>query len=146
VNGLNLLGISCIGNLVGAIKFAKYYELDEHDIVLTVLTDSMEMYDSRLHELAEERGQFTENDAAAAYARYLEGLTIDNMEELTYYGRKRIHNLKYYTWVEQQGKTYEEIQQQWYDDDYWKSIPACADQIDSLIEEFNAQTGLMSSL
>ena len=32
-------------------------------------------------------------------------MTIDNMEELTYYGRKRIHNLKYYTWVEQQGKT-----------------------------------------
>jgi cysteine synthase len=146
VNGLSLLGISCIGNLVGAIKFARYYELDEHDIVLTVLTDSMEMYDSRLHELTEERGQFTENDAAAAYARYLEGLTIDNMEELTYYGRKRIHNLKYYTWVEQQGKTYEEIQQQWYDDDYWKSIPGCADQIDALIEEFNAQTGLLSRL
>jgi hypothetical protein len=146
VNGLDLLGISCIGNLVGAIKFARYYELDEHDIVLTVLTDSMEMYDSRLRELTEERGQFTENDAAAAYARYLQGLTIDNMEELTYYGRKRIHNLKYYTWVEQQGKTYEEIQQQWYDDDYWESIPACADQIDALIEEFNAQTGLMNSL
>ena len=144
VNGLNLLGISCIGNLVGAIKFARYYELDEHDIVLTVLTDSMEMYDSRLHELTEERGQFTENDAAAAYARYLEGLTIDNMEELTYYGRKRIHNLKYYTWVEQQGKTYEEIQQQWYNDDYWESIPACVDKIDELIEGFNARTGLLN--
>jgi len=145
VNGLNLLGISCIGNLVGAIKFARYYELDEHDIVLTVLTDSMEMYDSRLRELTEERGQFTENDAAAAYARYLQGLTIDHMEELTYYGRKRIHNLKYYTWVEQQGKTYEEIQQQWYNDDYWESIPACVDQIDELIEEFNAKTGLLNT-
>jgi len=145
VNGLNLLGISCIGNLVGAIKFARYYELDEHDIVLTVLTDSMEMYDSRLRELTEERGQFTENDAAAVYARYLQGLTIDNMEELTYYGRKRIHNLKYYTWVEQQGKTYEEIQQQWYNDDYWESIPACVDQIDELIEEFNAKTGLLNA-
>jgi len=145
VNGLNLLGISCIGNLVGAIKFARYYELDEHDIVLTVLTDSMEMYDSRLRELTEERGQFTENDAAAVYARYLQGLAIDNMEELTYYGRKRIHNLKYYTWVEQQGKTYEEIQQQWYNDDYWESIPACVDQIDELIEEFNAKTGLLNA-
>ena len=70
----------------------------------------------------------------------------DNMEELTYYGRKRIHNLKYYTWVEQQGKTYEEIQQQWYDDDYWESIPACVDQIDALIEEFNAKTGLLDKL
>jgi cysteine synthase len=146
VNGLDLLGISCIGNLVGAIKFARYYELGEHDIVLTVLTDSMEMYDSRLLELTEERGEFSEKDAAAVYARYLQGITIDHIEELTYYGRKRIHNLKYYTWVEQQGKTYEEIQQQWYNDDYWESIPACVDQIDELIEEFNAKTGLLNNL
>jgi cysteine synthase len=145
VNELNLLGISCIGNLVGAIKFARYYELGEHDIVLTVLTDSMEMYDSRLRELTEEHGEFSEKDAAAVYARHLQGIAIDNMEELTYYGRKRIHNLKYYTWVEQQGKTYDEIQQQWYNDDYWESIPACVDQIDELIEEFNAKTGLLNT-
>ena len=143
---LELLGISCIGNLVTAIKFARYYELGEHDIVMTVLTDSMEMYASRLHELNQERGALTESDAAAVFGQHLLGLTIDNMEELTYYGRKRIHNLKYYTWVEQQGKTYEEIQQQWYDDQYWESIPACADQIDALIEEFNAKTGLLDKL
>jgi hypothetical protein len=143
---LDLLGISCIGNLVTAIKFARYYELGENDIVMTVLTDSMEMYASRLVELNQERGEFTDNDAAAVYARHIEGLTIDNMEELTYYGRKRIHNLKYYTWVEQQGKTYEEIQRQWYDDDYWESIPANAVQIDALIEEFNSRTGLLKTL
>jgi hypothetical protein len=143
---LDLLGISCIGNLVTAIKFARYYELGTNDIVMTVLTDSMEMYASRLVELNQERGEFTDSDAASVYARHIEGLTIDNMEELSYYGRKRIHNLKYYTWVEQQGKTYDEIQRQWYDDDYWNSIPACADQIDALIEEFNARTGLLKAL
>ena len=113
---------------------------------MTVLTDSMEMYASRLVELNQECGEFNDSDAAAVYARHIEGLTIDNMEELTYYGRKRIHNLKYYTWVEQQGKTYEEIQQQWYDDDYWNSIPTNADQIDALIEEFNSKTGLLDKL
>ncbi len=146
LNELDLLGISCASNLVTAIKFAKYYELGEQDIVMTVLTDSMEMYESRLHELNEERGEFTENDAAATYAQHLLGLTIDNMEELTYYSRKRIHNLKYYTWVEQQGKTYEEIQDQWYRDGYWDSIPRCVDEIDALIEEFNAKTGLLKDL
>jgi cysteine synthase len=146
VNNLNLLGISSIGNLVAAIKFARYYELGEHDIVLTVLTDSMDMYDSRLRELTQAHGEFSEKDAAAVYARHLQGIAIDNMEELSYYGRKRIHNLKYYTWVEQQGKTYDEIQQQWYDDQYWASIPACVDQIDGLIEEFNAATGLLAKL
>jgi hypothetical protein len=65
------------------------------------------------------------------------GQSIDFVEELSYYGRKRIHNLKYYTWVEQQGKTYEEIQAQWYDDDYWESIPPKAAEIDLLIEAFN---------
>jgi len=146
VDQLNLLGISSIGNLAGAIKFARYYELGQHDIVLTVLTDSMEMYDSRLGELTAAYGEFNEKDAAAAYARHLQGLTIDNMEELTYCGRKRIHNLKYFTWVEQQGKTHEEIQRQWYDDDYWESIPSSVDKIDELIEEFNAATGLMKRL
>ena len=146
IDMLDLLGISSIGNLVTAIKFARYYELGEHDIVMTVLTDSMEMYASRLHELNAERGEFTESDAAAVFAQHLQGLAIDNMEELTYYGRKRIHNLKYYTWVEQQGKTYEEIQKQWDDDQYWESIPTCVDQIDALIEEFNAKTGLLKTL
>jgi cysteine synthase len=146
IDMLDLLGISSIGNLVTAIKFARYYELGEHDIVMTVLTDSMEMYASRLDELNEERGEFTTGDAAAAFAQHLQGLSIDNMEELTYYGRKRVHNLKYYTWVEQQGKTYEEIQKQWNDDQYWESIPKCVDQIDALIEEFNAKTGLLDKL
>ncbi|GIK39241.1 MAG: pyridoxal-5'-phosphate-dependent protein subunit beta [Chloroflexota bacterium] len=146
IDKLSWAGISGVGNLLSAIKFAKYYELGEHDIVLTVLTDSMEMYGSRLHELSQERGEFTELDAAAAYHQYLMGVTLDYMQELTYYERKRVHNLKYYTWVEQQGKTFEEIQAQWYDADYWSDIPTHAEQIDALIEEFNAETGLLKEL
>jgi cysteine synthase len=146
VNGLDQLGISSVSNLASAVKFAKYYELGENDIIMTVLTDSMELYTSRLSELREERGEFTQSDAAAVYARHLQGLTIDNLEELTYYTRKRIHNLKYFTWVEQQGKTYEEIQEQWYNDDYWESIPGCVDEIDQLIDAFNSKTGLVNDL
>jgi cysteine synthase len=146
VNALDQLGLSGAGNLAAAIKFAKYYELDERDLVMTVLTDSREMYLSRLKELTAERGPFTEQDAAAAFSRHLRGLTIDYMEELTYYAKKRIHNLKYYTWVEQQDKTFAEIQRQWYDDEYWASIPKCVDQLDELINEFNAKTGLLKSL
>jgi hypothetical protein len=146
IDKLSWAGISGISNLLSAIKFAKYYELGEHDVVLTVLTDSMEMYQSRLQELTQERGEFTELDAAAAYHQYLMGVTLDYMQELTYYERKRVHNLKYYTWVEQQGKTFEEIQAQWYDANYWTDIPSHAGQIDALIEEFNAETGLLKEL
>jgi cysteine synthase len=142
VGQLGLLGISGIANLLSSIKLAKWYELEEHDVVLTVLTDSMELYGSRVAELRAERGEYTEPQAAADYARYLLGCTTDHVEELGYWDRKRIHNLKYYTWVEQQGKTYAEIQAQWYDADYWRCIHAQVDEIDALIEQFNAMTGL----
>jgi cysteine synthase len=143
VEQLDLLAISGCANMLSAIKFAKYYELGANDIVLTVATDSMEMYQSRLVELREAEGGFTPLDAAGVYHRHLLGQTIDYVQELGYYDRKRVHNLKYYTWVEQQGKSYDEIQAQWYDDDYWTSIPAMTGEIDRLIEEFNARTGLV---
>ena len=142
VCNLPLLGISGIANLLSAIKFAKYYELTENDVVATVATDSMDLYRSRLRELEEAEGPFGQVDAAVSYNRYLLGQGIDNMLELSYHDRKRIHNLKYYTWVEQQGKTYDEIQAQWYDDDYWTSIPETVNEIDGLIEAFNARVGL----
>lgn len=143
VEQLPLLGISGVSNMLSAIKFAKYYELGATDIVLTVATDSMEMYQSRLVELDAEQGALSPQASAVVFHRYLLGQTLDHMQELTYYDRKRIHNLKYFTWVEQQGKTYEEIQAQWYDPDYWTSLPAHVSQIDALIEAFNERTGLL---
>ncbi|MBS1251553.1 MAG: Cysteine synthase [Anaerolineales bacterium] len=143
VEQLDLLGISSIANVLSSIKFAKWYELEENDIVLTVFTDSMELYQSRVQELREQYGEYTETDAAADYHRYLLGCTVDYVEELGYWDQKRIHNLKYFTWVEQQGKTYDEIQAQWYDRDYWSSTHRQVEEIDALIEEFNARTELL---
>jgi len=65
------------------------------------------------------------------------------MLELRYTDRRRIHNLKYFTWVEQQGKTYEEIQAQWYDPAYWTGVQRQTEEIDALIEEFNAEVGVL---
>ncbi|MBN1136854.1 MAG: pyridoxal-5-phosphate-dependent protein subunit beta [Anaerolineae bacterium] len=143
VSQLDLMGISSIANVLSCIKFARWYELGEQDVVLTVWTDSMELYHSRTRELREERGEYTERDAAADYHRHLLGCTVDYVEELGYWDRKRIHNLKYYTWVEQQGKTYQEIQAQWYDPTYWSDIQEQVDEIDALISEFNEMTGLL---
>jgi cysteine synthase A len=142
IEKLPLLGISGVANMLMAIKLAKWYELGGNDVVLTLGTDSMEMYGSRLDELNAERGAFTPLDAAGAYHRHLLGQSLAHVQELGYYERKRIHNLKYYTWVEQQGKTYDEIQAQWYDPDYWTSIQALVDPIDDLIDRFNEQVGL----
>jgi hypothetical protein len=65
------------------------------------------------------------------------------VEELGYWDRRRIHNLKYYTWVEQQGKTYEKIKTQWYDPEYWRRIHGQVAEIDALIKAFNERTGLL---
>ncbi len=142
VNNLDLLGFSGVSNLLSAIKFAKYNELTENDVVLTVLTDSMELYGSRLEEMHEEFGEYSRENAIADDARYLKGQATDYMQELGYKDRKRIHNLKYYTWVEQQGRTYEEIMAQWYDPDYWTEIQSQGPEIDALIEEFNHDAGV----
>jgi cysteine synthase A len=142
VSQLDWVGISGAANLLSSIKLAKWYELGPEDVVLTVLTDSMELYGSRLRELNADRGAFTELDAAAAYHHHLLGTTTDHVEELTHPTRKRVHNLKYFTWVEQQGRSYDEIQAQWYDERYWSSIPESVTKLDELIVEFNRRVGL----
>ena len=140
---LDLFGISGIGNLLGAIKMAKFYEMEEDDVIVTVLTDSAEMYVSRLAEMNEARGEFTVKDAAGTYQASLMHQTMENAKELGYYDRLAIHNLKYYTWIEQQGKEIDEINAQWYDREYWTRIQALEPQIDALINEFNEKVGLL---
>ena len=143
VDKLDLLGISSIANLMGSIKMAKYYEMDENDVIFTVATDSMELYQSRLAEEKEKHGNFDNRSAAVSFDADLMKINIDNIIEMNYYEKKRMHNLKYFTWIEQQGKTVEELNAQWYDNNYWKSHYAKVDEWDEKINEFNERTGLL---
>jgi cysteine synthase len=142
VAALPLLGISGIGNLLAAIKVARWFELAENDVVLTVLTDSMDLYGSRLAELTASAGAFDRDAAVSAWAGSLAGQRADNVLELTWPERRRVHNLKYYTWVEQQGKRVEDLDAQWRDESWWKRIADQAPAIDALIEEFNRDVGI----
>ncbi len=143
IDNLNLLGISSIANLMGSIKLARYFEMDEHDVVFSVATDSMEMYQSRLVEEKQLKGEFTARDATVSFEADLLGLSTDNMIEMNYYEKKRMHNLKYFTWIEQQGKTVEELNAQWYDENYWKSRYDKISIWDEEIMEFNERTGVL---
>ncbi len=139
LSSLELMGISGIGNVSAAIKFAKYYELTEQDVVFTMLTDSLELYGSRLSEMRHECGAYTPSNAARDFER-LQALSTDHTLELTYAERKRIHNLKYYTWIEQQGRELAELNAQWYDEEnFWGGMREAADKFDALIEDFNAE-------
>jgi len=143
VDRLDLLGISSIANLLTAIKTARFFELGPKDMLFTVATDSLELYGSRLEEERELHGPYSATAAAVDHERYLLGTGIDHMLELGYWDRKRLHNLKYFTWVEQQGKTVEELDAQWYDDDYWTTHFHAWEEWDERITEFNERTGLL---
>jgi hypothetical protein len=74
-------------------------------------------------------------------------MKTDAMLELGYRERKRIHNLKYYTWIEQMGHSAEELDAQWYDfPGYWDRIHQSVEAIDERIEAFNERVGLLAGL
>ena len=141
---LSLFGISGIGNMVAAIKMAKFYEWGPDDVVVSIATDSMELYHSRVDEERAAYGEYTIENAIADYHRGLLGTNIEHTLELGHYDRKRIHNLKYFTWIEQQGMDVEELNAQWHDPHYWENVHGQVGDIDRLINEFNARVGLYS--
>ncbi len=138
---LPLLGISSICNLIAAVKTARYYGMDNRDVIFLPLTDSAEMYSSRLPELAAAQGAYDRDQAIADQARWLAGISTDYLRELTHHDRQTLHNFKYFTWVEQQGRTVEELRQLW-DRDFWSEVFDVADDWDRRIVEFNARIGL----
>ena len=91
-------------------------------------------------ECTEMYGEYDVVEAAKDHALHMLGLKTDNMLELTYPERKRVHNLKYYTWVEQQGKTVEELNALWYGTEF-ADVHTQAAAIDELITAFNEEAG-----
>ncbi len=135
------LGISGICNLVAAIKTARFFELGRRDVLFIPLTDSMGLYRSRIEELRQRQGPYDEAAAARDFARHLEAITTDHMAELGYHDRKRLHNFKYFTWVEQQGRTADELRELW-EPEFWARTFAQIDAWDEAIEQFNALAGV----
>jgi cysteine synthase A len=140
---LDLLGISGLCNLVASIKTARYYEMDSRDVIFTPLTDSMELYSSRLQEMKANHGPYDSHLADQHFGRYLQGVTTDHLRELSYPDRKALHNFKYFTWVEQQGRSADELRQLW-DPDFWQQVFSheVVEEWDRLIDTFNEATGL----
>jgi cysteine synthase A len=140
VHKLAYLGISSCANLLAAIKTAKYFEMDEQDVLFTIFTDSVELYLSRLVEMNNIWGMYTTTQAELDFGSVLKKQQIDYLKELTYYDKKTIHNLKYFTWIEQQGKDLDELNAQWYDKDYWQKRFSVVSLWDQMIEDFNKKT------
>ncbi|MCY4070167.1 MAG: pyridoxal-phosphate dependent enzyme [Chloroflexi bacterium] len=106
------LGISGICNIIGAIKTAKFFSLSAEDVVVTVATDAMERYGSVMSKLRDVQGPLDEADATAILDGSFHRAGLDWVQEGSREARERWHNLKYYTWVEQQSKSVAELDAQ----------------------------------
>jgi cysteine synthase len=146
VDSLELLGISGISNMLSAIKTAKLFEMSSDDVIMTIATDSAVMYQSRLDELTAERGAYSQMQAVKDQEKCIYGTKTDYIKELTYQDRKAINNLKYFTWVEQQAKEIEDLNQLWYDRKIWDDIFHQNLKLDEMINEFNEETGVLKQL
>ena len=144
IKRLSYLGISSICNLLSAIKLSKYFEYNEDDVIFTVFTDSVEMYNSRLNEMDSNWGKYSERQAEVDWTSIFKHQGVDYFKELSYNDKKAIHNLKYFTWVEQQGKSVDELNAQWYDENYWKERFSIVPKWDEMIKDFNCKVGLKS--
>ena len=87
-------------------------------------------------------GAYNKTQALIDWNAVIKKQSIEYYKELNYYDKKRIHNLKYFTWIEQQGKDVEELDAQWYDENYWTERFTSAPKWDKLIGEFNKRVGI----
>ncbi len=133
-----ILGISGICNIIGAIKTAKYYQMSADDVVVTVATDGMERYHSVMRGMRQAHGALDDATATAIIHGVFHRAASDWVLEGTRQNRERWHNLKYYTWVEQQGKTVAELDAQ-RDPDWWTGHQEQVGEIDRRLLKERAQ-------
>ncbi len=140
VEGLGRLGLSAICNVLAAIKTARYLGLGPREAVLTVATDGAGMYASERDKTitAEFPDGFDALAAAETFGRHLAGVGTDHLAELSHLDRRRIFNLGYYTWVEQQGVEVGDFEAR-RDQGFWRRLHDLVPAWDAMIDDFNAR-------
>ena len=137
VSRLSEFGFSAIANILASIKLAKYMDLNSDDAIITVATDGADLYMSELNKtIADFKNNYDEIVCAELFGQHLSGVSIDNMLELSHMDKKRIFNLGYFTWVEQQGVSLEEFEKR-KDQKFWNSHYDYMLSLDNQIKEFN---------
>jgi hypothetical protein len=137
------IGISGLANIVASIKLAKHLDLGADDLIMTVATDSAALYGSERESYRTKHYPkgFDEVDAGEIFAGSFEAIADDHTLELRHQDRKRIFNLGYYTWVEQQGVRFDDFEER-KDQSFWRGLVDTIPAWDRLIESFNAEAGV----
>ena len=137
------LGISSWANILASIKLARTKSYGPDDAVVTVATDSARLYQTEAEGARRKyfaRG-FSERNAATVIETCLTGASTDNVLLLGAPERRRIFNLGYYTWVEQQGVSVQDFDRR-KDQGFWRGVAESASEWDRLITEFNCEAGI----
>ena len=136
-------GVSSICNIVAAIKTAKQLDLGPEEAVVTVATDGAALYLTELDKILPRDfpGGFGAVEAAETFGQYVLGAGADDLLELTPLDRERIFNLGYYTWVEQQGTSFEHFVAR-HEQAFWRDLRASVPAWDDAIREMNERAGV----
>ena len=146
VDQLSSLGLSSICNVLAAIKIAKHLGMGSDDAIITVATDGAEMYVSERRKAIAKHfaGRFDGIHAAEAFAEHMLGAADDHLLDLSDRDRRRIFNLGYFTWVEQQGITLQEFTAR-RDQRFWRDLRSRLPRWDEMIVEFNRKAGVRAA-
>jgi cysteine synthase len=139
VDALDSFGLSSICNILAAIAVARHDRLGPDDVILTVATDGATMYRTERDKvLARDfAGGFDEVAAAEAFGHHVTGGGDGQaLLDLSAADRRRIFNLGYFTWVEQQGIGFDQFVER-REPDFWRELRTILPVWDSLIEVFN---------
>jgi cysteine synthase len=134
---MTIFGISGVCNVLGAIKTAKHYGFGKDDVIVTICTDAIDRYHSVMAWLTDKYGKMDEAEAVARARGIFHGQKTDWIKDGTPDMRRQWHNLKYYTWVEQQGKSVEELNAQ-LDPKWWIEHQQLVPEIDARIKQARA--------
>ena len=143
VESLRHMGYSSICNMLAAIKTAKHLDLGPDDVIVTVATDGAAMYASELDPITKRDfpGGFDRAAAEETWGQHLANVDTEHLLDLTDVDRKRIFNLGYYTWVEQQDTDFDHFESR-REQSFWNEMRPYIGIWDEMIGEFNQRTGV----
>ncbi|MGE5127623.1 MAG: PLP-dependent cysteine synthase family protein [Betaproteobacteria bacterium] len=130
---VDVFGISGVCNVLAAIRAAAHYGFGPRQAVVTVATDGFDRYPSVLRRLDAEQGRMDAEKARGRLEIFRSrrtGWLLEGTPEV----RRRWHNQKYFTWVEQQGRSVGELREQ-EDPAWWVAQQERAHEIDRRIRE-----------
>jgi cysteine synthase len=132
-----IFGVSGVCNALGAIKTAKHYGFGKRDVIVTTCTDAIDRYHSVMNEMDDVYGEIDYARATAYVEAIFHGAKTDWIKDGTPDARRQWHNLKYFSWVEQQGKTVEELDAQ-KDPEWWVGHQRLIPEMDARIRAARA--------